>query len=75
MAPLMGMPLGWGPICGSQAVLEVEEVEAAKKKKKKWWRQPPARKHPCTPRHRALQRGDQGQRALTTGPSRLRRES
>ena len=30
----MGMPLGWGPICGSQAVLEVEEVEAAKKKKK-----------------------------------------
>lgn len=28
MAPLMGMPLGWGPICGSQAVLEAEGVEA-----------------------------------------------
>ena len=74
MAPLMGMPLGWGPICGSQAVLEVEEVEAAKKKKKEV-EAAPSTKHPCTPRHRALQRGDQGQRALTIGPSRLRRES
>ena len=68
MAPLMGMPLGWGPICGSQAVLEVEEVEAAKKKKKKRWRQPPARNTPVHLGTELYNEGTRGRGPLPLGP-------
>ena len=68
MAPLMGMPLGWGPICGSQAVLEVEEVEAAKKKKKSGGGSP---QHGNTPVHLGTElynEGTRGRGPLLLGP-------